>query len=62
MDEKRSVQKKVNKKDELFPCIMNNPVLMKQECQDDFRKATLTIGKKGENCIEVDGEIFELLL
>ena len=44
--------------------IMNSAALIKQERQDDFRRATrtLTIAKRVEKSIEVDGEIFEHLL
>jgi len=41
---------------------MNSAALIKQERQDDFRKATRTIAKTVEKCIEVDGGIFEHLL
>ena len=48
-------------KDELVARIMNSAVLLKQERQDDFRRVTRTIAKRGEKCIEVDGGIFEHL-
>ena len=35
---------------------------MKQERQDDLRRATRAIAKRGEKCIEVDDGIFEHLL
>jgi hypothetical protein len=41
---------------------MNNPALTKQERQDDLRRATRTVAERVENCIEVDGGIFERLL
>jgi len=41
---------------------MTNAALIKQERQDDLRTATLTIAKKVEKCIEVDGVIFKHLL
>jgi hypothetical protein len=41
---------------------MNSAALIKQERQDDLRRATLTMAKKGEKCIEVDDGIFEHLL
>jgi len=41
---------------------MNSATLIKQERQDDLRRATRTIAKRVEKCIEVDGEIFEHLL
>jgi hypothetical protein len=58
MDEKR----KVNTKDELVARITNSAALLKQERQDDLRRATRTIVKRVENGIEVDGGIFEHLL
>ena len=52
----------VNARDELVPRIMNSDALIKQERQDDLRRATRTIAKRVEMCIEVDGGIFEHLL
>jgi len=40
---------------------MNSAAHVKQECQD-LRRATRTIAKRVEKCIEVDGGIFEHLL
>jgi hypothetical protein len=54
MDEKRSLQRKINTRDELVARIMNSAALLKQERQDNLRRATRTI--------EVDGGIFEHLL
>jgi len=51
-------KEKVNTRDELVACIMNSAALIKRECQDDLRKATHTIAKTVEKCIEVDGGIF----
>ena len=51
----------VNTRDELVARIMNSAALIKQEGQDDLRRATRTVAKRVENCIEVDGEIFEHL-
>jgi len=62
MDEKRSLQRKVTTRDELVARIMNSAVLIKQERQDDLRRATRPIAKRVEKCIEVDGGIFEHLL
>jgi hypothetical protein len=62
MDEKRSLQRKVNIRDELVAGIMNSAAHIKQERQDDLRKAKRTINKRVEKCIEVDGGIFEHLL
>jgi hypothetical protein len=40
---------------------MNSAALIKQEHQDDLRRATLTIAKMVEKCIEVDDGVFEHL-
>jgi hypothetical protein len=42
--------------------IMYSAALIKQERQDDLRRATRTISKRVEKCIEVDGGIFVHLL
>ena len=55
-------KEKVNTRDELIARIMNSAALTKQERQDDLRRATPTVAKRVENCIEVDGGIFEHLL
>jgi len=64
MDEKRNLQRKTNTKDELVARILNGAALIrvKQERQYDLRRATRTIAKRVEKCIEVDGGIFEHLL
>jgi len=62
MDEKRSLQRQVNTRDELVARIMNSAALIKQGHQDDLRRATRTIAKRVEKCIEVDGGIFKHLL
>jgi len=60
---KRKVYKeKVNTRDELVARIMNSAALIKQGRQDDLRRATRTVVKRAEKCIEVDGGIFEQLL
>jgi hypothetical protein len=41
---------------------MNSAAFIKQERQDDLRKATRTIAKRVEKCTEVDIGIFEHLL
>jgi len=51
----------VNTRDELVARIMNSAAHRKQERQDDLRRATRTIAKRVEKCIEVDGGIFEHL-
>jgi len=58
MDKKRSVQRKVNTRDELVARSMNSAALIMQERQDDLRRATRTIAKMVEKCIEVDGGFF----
>ena len=58
MDEKQSLQGKVNTRDESVARIMNSAALIKQERQDDLRRGTRTFAKRAEKCIEVDGEIF----
>jgi len=55
-------KEKVNTRDELFARIMNSAGLIKQERQDDLRRATRNIAKRVEKCTEVDGGIFEHLL
>ena len=55
-------KEKVNTREELIAHIMNSAALIKQECQDDLRRATRTIAKRAEKCIEVDGRIFEHVL
>ena len=55
-------KEKVKTRDELVARIMNSAALIKQERQDDLRKATRAIAKRVEKCIEVDGGIFEHLL
>ena len=55
-------KEKVNTRDELVARIMNSAALVKQGRQDDLRRATRTIAKGVEECIEVDGGIFEHLL
>jgi len=55
-------KEKVNTRDELVARIMNSAALLKQKRQNDPRRATRTIAKRVEKCIEVDGGIFEHLL
>jgi len=55
-------KEKVNTREELVASIMNSAALRKQERQDDLGRATRTIAKIVEKCIEVDGGIFEHLL
>jgi hypothetical protein len=51
-------KEKLSTRDELDARIMNSSALVKQEHQDDLKRATCTIVKRVEKCIEVDG-IFE---
>ena len=53
---------KVNTRDELVARIMKSAALIKQERKNDLRRATRTVAKRVEKCIEVDGGIFEHLL
>jgi len=55
-------KEKVNTTDELVARIMNCAAVIKQERQDDLRRATRTVAKRVGKCIEVDGGIFEHLL
>ena len=41
---------------------MNSAALIKQERQDGLRRATRTVAKRVEKCIEVGGEISKHLL
>jgi len=41
---------------------MNNAAVIKQEHQDNLRRATRTIAKRVEKRVEVDGGVFEHLL
>ena len=55
-------KEKVNTRDELVARVMNSAALIKQERQDELRRATRTVAKRAEKCIEVDGGVFEHLL
>jgi hypothetical protein len=55
-------KEKVNTRDELVAHIIKSAALIKQERQENLRRATRTIAKRVEKCIEVDGGIFEHLL
>ena len=55
-------EEKVNTRDELVARIMNSAALIKQDLQDDLRRATRTVAKRVEKCTEVDGGTFEHLL
>ena len=62
INKNRSLQRKRNTRDKLVARIMNSAALIKQERQDDLRRATRTVAKRVEKCIEVGGGIFEQLL
>jgi hypothetical protein len=55
-------EEKLNTRDELVARIVNSAALIKQERQDDLRRAACAVAKRVEKCIEVDGGIFEHLL
>jgi len=55
-------KQKINIRDELVARIMNSAALIKEERQDDLRRATSTIAKRDGKYIEVDGGIYEHLL
>ena len=55
-------KERVNTRDEMVAPIMNSAALLKQERQDDLKRATRAVAKRVEKCIEVDGGIFEHLL
>ena len=55
-------KEKVNTRDELVARFMNSAALIKQERQDDLRRATSTTAKRVEKCTEVEGRVFEHLL
>ena len=59
---KNKVYKEVSTRDELVARIMNSAAFIKQERQDNLRRATRTAAKRVEKCIEVDGGFFEHLL
>jgi len=52
-------KEKVNTREELVARIMNSAAFIKQEPQDDLRRATRTVAEMVQKCIEVDGGIFE---
>ena len=55
-------KEKVNTRDELVTRIMNSAAPIKQERQDDLRRATRPIAKRAEKCFKVNGGIFEHLI
>jgi hypothetical protein len=55
-------KEKVNTRDEMVAHIVNSAALIKQERQDDLKRAARTVVKRVEKCIQVDGGIFEHLI
>jgi len=55
-------KEEVNTREELVARIMNSAALIKQERQDDLRRATRTVARRVAKFIEVYGVIFERLL
>jgi hypothetical protein len=55
-------KEEVNTRDELAARVVHSAALVKQERQDDPRRATRTVAKRVEKCIEFDGRIFVNLL
>ena len=51
-------KEKVNTRDELVARVMNSAALLKQERQDDLRRATHTVVQRVEKCIEVNSGTF----
>jgi hypothetical protein len=51
-------KEEVNTRKELVARIMNSAALIQQERQDDLRRATRTIAKRVEKCIDVVGGVF----
>jgi len=62
LDKSEVYKEKANTGDELVARIMNSSAFVKQERQDDLRRAIRTITKRVEKCIEIDGGIFEHFL
>jgi hypothetical protein len=55
-------KEKVKTRAKLVARFMNSAAFLKQERQDYLRRATRTVVKRVEKCIDVDGGIFEHLL
>jgi len=51
-------KEKVNTRDKLVTLITNSAALLKQERQDDLRRATHTVVQRVEKCIEVNSGTF----
>jgi len=52
-------KQKVNTRDELVARIVNSAAVIKQERQDGLSRATRTVAKRAEKCVDVDVGIFE---
>jgi hypothetical protein len=55
-------KEKAYRRDELVARFKKSATPIKQECQDNLRRATRTIAKRVEKRTEVDGGMFEHLL
>jgi hypothetical protein len=55
-------KEKINARDELVTHIPTSAALIYQEQQGDPRRATRTVARRVEKCIEVDGGISEHLV
>jgi hypothetical protein len=55
-------KEKLITRDELVARVITSAALVKQERQDDLRRATRTITKRVGKCVEVDDRIFEHLI
>jgi hypothetical protein len=53
MDEKRSLQRKSKQRDELVARIMNSAALLKQELQNDLRRAHLLLSGELESVLKL---------
>ena len=62
MDKSEVCKEKVNTREELVARIMNSDALIREERQDDLSRATRTVVKRVEKCIEADSGTFEHLL
>ena len=59
---KSEVYKEVNRREELVACDMNNAALIKQERQEDLRRATRTVARRVKKFIKVVGGFFKHIL
>jgi hypothetical protein len=61
LDEERSLQKKVDTRDELLARILDAAARIKKH-EDQLRRKTCDIRTRAAKCTEIDGGIFEHLL